>query len=556
MRETFGLCAAAVAVEDLAHQQYAKLDTPAAAVAGLALCGCRRLVVGHPARPLRRAAIAPVEAVRFLQLAPTNVSSLTVHASVEAAAWRNIVRALDRNRCHELMQHLHLGVPRCEHREGPHNVEEEFQIDSIDAARLLVATGDLSHLRSFRCTGEGADILLGTVGDSLRWLGVADCAGTGDFALWPLLRRVGPMAALRNVTVIDLSRLHLMRVDTDFGTDCDSLRAVQLPSTVTSIGDRFLSGCLSFTGVLDLSHVTQLRRVGFDFAIKSRIAGVQLPPNVTSLGDNFFALCTASASVLDLSRLTQLQEIGSGFAQYSSVPAVRLPASVTCIGDSFLEGCPSLIGAVDLSHVSALRRIGERFAMQSTIPDVRLPPSVEFIGGQCFVGCLSWTTALDLSHLTLLHAVRDSFAAGSSIPAVRLPATVRSIADAYLSECTSADAVDLSYATALRSIGDDFARSSSVSRVQLPSGVESIGDGFLQLCFSFTAVLDLSHVVQLRSIGGSFGRFSTIPDARLPSTVASLGERCFESCTRMPEHCRAALLQRHNCAVMRAVMDQ
>jgi hypothetical protein len=264
MYSPLSICVAAVAVEELGYRQHAALQTPAAAVMNLALCGARRLVVGEDGYffdAVDEDADFDGAAEAFLALAPLNVAELIVHPSVPRGQWRAIVAALHANPSHAFMRRLYL----------PENLE----LDEPEAVALLAATRGLAHLRSLRCCGAGADTLLPAVSAGLRRLALPSCAAMGAIA-WPqllALRRLGPVCELdATLTSLDVSGLpQLAHIGDSFAAGCPGLRELRLPASVTSIGKTFLYRCTSFEAVLDLSH-TQLRRVSDDFAVQSSVA--------------------------------------------------------------------------------------------------------------------------------------------------------------------------------------------------------------------------------------------------------------------------------------------
>jgi hypothetical protein len=347
-------CAAAVAVEDLAHVRHGNLNTPAVAFMCLALCDVRRVVVrqpdsdgdtwggedevpDHPVWSGEQQEVdrkmSAEEAVRFLAVAPVNVASLAIDDDVPVESWHSIADALAADRCHGFMRRLDL--------------PQELPIDASDAAALLAATNGLAHLRSLQCAGAGAGIVLDAVDGALRRLALSDCTAIApqdvDFTRMPLLRCVGVLRRLpAGVTAIDLSQLqHLMRIGDAFAFDCFHVREVRLPPSVTSIGDHF-GFRMCFAAALDLSHLTRLQRIGEFFACDSSLPGLRLPPSVTDIGDRFLMTCLAFTAVLDLSHLTQLRIIAENFGSYSSLPDLRLPPSVTSIGYGFLTGCDDI----------------------------------------------------------------------------------------------------------------------------------------------------------------------------------------------------------------------
>jgi hypothetical protein len=338
-------CAAAVAVEDLAHGRHGTLEAPAMAFMALALCGARGLVVANDRQLPGTSSCDTV--CEFLARAPVNVSQLAVEVSVTGAEWDRIVAALDTHRCHCF-------VARIELHDGA---------DAAAAKALCGATHGLAHLRSLRCAGAVVDTLLAAAGGTLRRLELRGCStrfgdgwpaapGTLTLAQAPQLRCVGELVSLpASVTAIDLSCLqHLTRIGGCFGVQCDGLREVRLPPSVTAIGESFLSGCHSFTAVLDLSHLTRVDSIRDGFAYDTSVPDVLLPPGVTAIGHKFLAqpvhrgrVLPASATALrrlDLSRLPRLVRVGDGFAaNCRGLRDVRLPPSLTSFGRRFLDRC-------------------------------------------------------------------------------------------------------------------------------------------------------------------------------------------------------------------------
>jgi hypothetical protein len=519
---------AAITVEELAHGRDGKLDTPAVAFMAVALCGVRILVVVGSG-DATTAGVSVSDALRFLAAAPSNVSQLRIEPTVKVAGRHAIATALRQYRCHGFMRRLELGHP----------------IDVADAVALLSSTNDLARVRSLQCSGSGSSVLLDKVGSGLRRLAIpadgCDDSANIDWERLRLLRRVGPLSWLpETITAADLSGLqHLKRVDDDFGANCHGLRAVRLPPTVTSIGDRFMYHCDGLAIALDLEPLAALRSIGDDFGYNSTLPELRLPPSVTAIGEGFLYSCSRATAVLDLSRLTQLRHIDDFFAQYCAAAEVRLPPSVTSIGNYFLGNMTMMV--LDLTHMTQLHTVGDHFAAGGHILDVRLPTSVTSIG-ENYRQRSTVASVLDLSGLSLLESIGGSFFRGTAVRDVCLPPSVTAIGPNFLSGCDSlAAALDLSHLTQLTRIDGFFADHSSLPYLRLPPSVTSIGEGFLRACKCVTAVLDLSHLAHLRSIGASFAADSSVPDVRLPSTDAIIGRGFLRNCDNISEDRKIAL---------------
>ena len=111
--------------------------------------------------------------------------------------------------------------------------------------------------------------------------------------------------------------------------NCDSLKNIKLPSSVTEIGDWAFKGCSSLTSVDIPSSV---KRIG-DWAFKdcSSLTSVDIPSSVKRIGMSAFESCSSLTSVDIPSSVTSIGS--SAFESCSSLTSVDIPSSVTRIGD-------------------------------------------------------------------------------------------------------------------------------------------------------------------------------------------------------------------------------
>jgi hypothetical protein len=404
--------AAAVAVEELAHRWYATSNAPAAAVMAVALCGARLLAVTR---------VNFDAADRFLQHAPLNVATLALHNSLRPDQLELLCDTVAACGCHGLMREL-MWQSKFLHLPGDTGRETGF-------AALRAACGGLRHVRALSGSGPGVVALLDELAGQLRRV---SCGNTAVIdARFAMLRHIGRDGYRRSTLVsIDLSAVPLRGVGDDFARDASALRALRLPASVTAIGSHVLADCLAFTGVLDLTELPKLRRIGSHFAERSAVSAVRLPSAVTTIGSAFLAgsqvtevrlpssvtalgslfasWCIQLTGTLDVSNLRQLAAIPASFAQHTGIAAVLLPTNATSIGEGFLFSCELLTGVLDLSALTQLRDIGAVFASGSRLSNVRLPPSVTAIGPR-FVDNCPERGDVDVSHLTQLRDGREQF---------------------------------------------------------------------------------------------------------------------------------------------------
>ena len=119
--------------------------------------------------------------------------------------------------------------------------------------------------------------------------------------------------------------------------DCLSLTSINIPLSVTSIGDN----ALSYTSLENInipSSVTSIGRCAFYHC--RHLKSVNIPSSVTEIGESAFRRCVSLTSVNIPSSVT---EIGwSAFADCSSLESIKIPSNVTKIGYNAFEGCKSL----------------------------------------------------------------------------------------------------------------------------------------------------------------------------------------------------------------------
>jgi len=173
-----------------------------------------------------------------------------------------------------------------------------------------------------------------------------------------------------------------------------TLKTINLPNSVTSIGDNAFLRCSGLTSVTISTSVTS---IGFQvFKGCSGLTSVTIPSSVTSIGENAFDGCTGLTSVTIPSSVTS---IGSyTFQNCSGLTSVTIPSSVTSIGNYAFAGCTGLTSFTIPSSVTSIGSY--TFSYCSGLTSVTIPSSVTSIGDNAFYYCTGLTSVTIPSSVT------------------------------------------------------------------------------------------------------------------------------------------------------------
>ena len=139
-----------------------------------------------------------------------------------------------------------------------------------------------------------------------------------------------------------------------------NLTSINIPNSVTSIGDYAFHGCQSLSSITIPNNVTRIGN--FAFYDCSSLTSLAIPISVKQIGYNAFSGCKSLISVTIPNSVTRIG--GSTFSFCTSLTTVRIPNSVTSIEGWTFSRCSSLLS-------------------------ITIPNSVKQIGYDAFSGCKS-----------------------------------------------------------------------------------------------------------------------------------------------------------------------
>ena len=238
------------------------------------------------------------------------------------------------------------------------------------------------------------------------------------------------------------------KIDSAAFSGCESLTSVDIPDTVTEIGDQVFLNCTSLTdinassdnplyssqdGVLFNKDKTTL----ICYPAGKENTSYSIPNSVTYISDYSFSNCTSLTSIDIPNSVT---EIGyKAFGYCNNLKSVTIPSCVTIIDNYAFDGCESLT-SIDIPD--SVTKIGEyAFDYCKSLTSVDIPNSVTEIGEYAFCYCKSLTSIEIPDSVTKIG--EGAFFYCDSLKSITIPNSVTTIGKYAFQFCTGLTSVTI-----------------------------------------------------------------------------------------------------------------
>ncbi len=288
--------------------------------------------------------------------------------------------------------------------------------------------------------------------------------------------------------------------------DCSNLTSIEIPSSVTSIGEDAFSGTPWLTNLQNTSYGIATASDGqtrFVIDVPTDITDDELDmTNVKVIAGGAFSLCSNLTNIEVPSRVTSIGD--RAFSGCSNLTSIEIPSNVTSIGDYAFEDC-SVLETVTFGDSSQLESIGDSaFQFCRNLTSITISSSVRSIGDDAFSNCnaLGTVTFGDNSQLESIgsYAFRDCF----KLTSIEIPDSVTSIGDYAFSSCFALGTVTFGEDSQLESIGSSaFSNCFNLTSIEIPSSVTSIGYSAFFDCYALAEVYNYSTHIPEVTIGNS-----------------------------------------------------
>ena len=328
---------------------------------------------------------------------------------------------------------------------------------------------------------------------------------------------------------------------------CSSLTNINIPHSVTCIGDKAFCWCKSLTCINMPDSVVSIGNAAFSKC--ESLTCINIPVSVIKMEGNPFASWYGSLSIESKSFIYENDVLFNAdktiiIAYRADDESYNIPGTVTSIGDKAFYRCHSLtninipnsvtsigneaFGCCHLTNINipnSVTSIGDRAFWCSSLTSINIPDSVTSIGDEVFRKCKSLTSINIPGSVKSIG--KSAFSECESLSSINIPDSVTSIGNDAFSGCKSLTSINIP--NSVTSIGEDeFFGCESLTSINIPDGVTSIGEYAFCGCYSLTSINIPDSVT---SIGSSaFSSCKSLTSVKIPGGVTHFGTVPFYEC--------------------------
>ena len=308
------------------------------------------------------------------------------------------------------------------------------------------------------------------------------------------------------------------------------LTTVNIPDSVTSIGERAFYGCYELTSMTIGSGLTSIGDNAFSGCSLAKIKfnGTKEQWNAIKGSDSIIVTSIiCNDGYIGIENIPEyLKMRGSKVTGYyaDKVPSsVVIPDGVTSIEDGAFKDCTNLVNVTIPASVTNIRK--ETFSGCSNLASVTIPASVTSIGSSAFYGCTSLKSVAIPSSVTSIGS--SAFYGCTSLKSVAIPSSVTSIGSDAFKNCTSL--TDINIPEGVTVIGEfAFCGCKNLSSVVIPNGVTCIDNGVFKYCESLTDI----NIPEGVTVIGEFAFYgcNSLTKIKIPDGVTKIEYAVFADC--------------------------
>ena len=277
-----------------------------------------------------------------------------------------------------------------------------------------------------------------------------------------------------------------------------SITEVNLPNSITTLGDRIYESCSALTNI------------------------VNLPNQINKIPEQMFEECTNLETVVIPSHIIEIEQ--RAFKDCSKLSSVTIPNSVTTIGSFTFE---NTTGLLNIELPNSITSISERTFNKSGLQNIVLPNSLTSIGKSAFKECTNLTSIAFPSSLNTLGWTAFE---SSGLTNVTIPNTITNIDYGVFNSCENLTVVNLDNDLAL--LGENmFEGCVLLENIDLPDSLEILPYGIFRDCVKLKNI-DLPETLE-EIKGDAFRNCTDLAEINLPNAITNIDNFAFHNCTSL-----------------------
>ena len=250
---------------------------------------------------------------------------------------------------------------------------------------------------------------------------------------------------------------------------------LEIPNSVTSIGERAFRDCTGLTSVTIPNSVTSIGQSAFYGC--ENLKSISIPNSVTSIGSGTFDGCAGLTSITIPNSVISIGQ--SAFYGCENLKSISIPNSVTSIGSYAFSNCASLTSVSIPYNITGIEE-GTFFGC-SSLASIIIPKDVTYIGNNAFYGCRNLTSIVwDAKNCS-------AYKFGGQLELVVFGNEVETIPNSLCAGKPNITSIVIP--NSVTSIGENaFARCSNLQTLTVGENVTTYGSGAFSDCSALTSI--------------------------------------------------------------------
>lgn len=335
--------------------------------------------------------------------------------------------------------------------------------------------------------------------------------------------------------IVDNKEIPIKAIGDEAFKDCTDMKAVSLPSSITSIGISSFEGCMNLKSIVLPEN---LKTIGSKAFCKCySITTMEIPESVDSIGDKAFCSCVSLASTTLPSGLKRLAK--SIFYGCAALSSIDIPEGLEYIEEAALDSCPQL---TSLHLPSSLKDFPQEFYLSRHLSKIDITSENDIFFSENSVLYRKYNQEwhiyfipyalqeLAISNRVTEISYRDIQAGHLSFTSVSIPSSVVSVTEQAFKYSNSLQKVQIN--ADLKTIPNEcFYDCSNLVEINLPSSLEAIGYSAFSDCSKLQVLNIPTTVTQIGN--NAFMGCSALATLNIPSSLTTLESNVFNRCSSL-----------------------